>query len=132
MSKAKKKGAFEINEQKEIRTERVKSHTKADGTTVKAYLRRKAGTLICTRCGSKVRRAGTIRAGVRGGLIPIYFCTQCGYRTYDVFYIHRKGRKGALSRQLGIPGKDNIPIALVKRGGSNAKNYSMRQEGMCE
>ncbi len=26
----------------------------------------------------------------------------------------RKGRKGALSRQLGIPEKDNIPIALLR------------------
>lgn len=26
----------------------------------------------------------------------------------------RKGRKGALSRQLGIPVKDNIPVALLR------------------
>lgn len=59
----------------EKKYERVKSHTKEDGTEVKAYLRRKAGTLKCTRCGSKVKKAGTIRAGVRGVLLPIYFCT---------------------------------------------------------
>lgn len=35
----------------------------------------------CPRCGTVMKRAGKIRAGIRGGLRDVYVCPKCNYRS---------------------------------------------------
>lgn len=79
----KHKGAFKVKVRVPMvkKVERVKSHTKRDGTKVKAYLRRPRESHKCQRCGGELKRAGEMRAGPKGGLRNIYFCTVCGFRS---------------------------------------------------
>lgn len=35
----------------------------------------------CPKCKTTMKKAGKIRAGPRGGLRDVYYCTKCGYKS---------------------------------------------------
>ena len=38
----------------------------------------------CPHCGNKLKLAGKVKAGPRGGLRNVYLCTTCWYRTLNI------------------------------------------------